>query len=118
VRVKPIDDDVLEEFSRHDWPGNVRELSNLLERLLIMSGDRITLLDVPEDLLAVPEAGEQVGASPLKQYRDRAERDYIVATLRRLNGNVSQAALELGVGRTYLHKRLAVLGIGKKDFLG
>ncbi len=117
VRVKPIDDDVLEELSRHDWPGNVRELSNLLERLLVMSGERITLLDVPEEFLAAPEAGVHPGASSLKQYRDRAERDYIVATLRRLNGNVSQAALELGVGRTYLHKRLAVLAIGKKDFL-
>jgi transcriptional regulator of acetoin/glycerol metabolism len=35
----------------------------------------------------------------------------------RLNGNVSQAVLELGVGRTYLHKRLSVLQITKKDFL-
>jgi two-component system nitrogen regulation response regulator NtrX len=117
LRVKPIDDEVLEELARHDWPGNVRELSNLLERLLVMSGERITLLDLPEELLGAPDAGTQPGASSLKQYRDRAERDYIVATLRRHNGNVSQAAIELGVGRTYLHKRLAVLGIGKKDFL-
>ena len=39
-----------------------------------------------------------------------------MATLRRHNGNVSQAAIELGVGRTYLHRRLAVLRIAKKDF--
>jgi DNA-binding NtrC family response regulator len=117
LRVKPIDDDVIDELARHDWPGNVRELSNLLERLLVMSGDRITLLDMPEELLAAPDGGAAPGASSLKQYRDRAERDYIVATLRRHNGNVSQAAIELGVGRTYLHKRLAVLGIAKKDFL-
>jgi transcriptional regulator of acetoin/glycerol metabolism len=37
--------------------------------------------------------------------------------LRRHNGNISQAAIELGVGRPYLHKRMAVLGIGKRDFL-
>jgi len=36
--------------------------------------------------------------------------------LRKNHGNVSQSALELGVGRTYLHRRLAVLKIGKKDF--
>jgi len=30
---------------------------------------------------------------------------------------VSQAAIELGLGRTYLHKRLSVLQITKKDFL-
>ena len=118
IREKPIDDEVMDELKRHDWPGNVRELSNLLERLMIMSGERITTLDLPEELLALPERGDRAtGGSSLKEYRDHAERDYIVATLRRHNGNVSQAALELGVGRTYLHRRLAVLHISKRDFL-
>ncbi|HEU5136889.1 MAG TPA: sigma-54 dependent transcriptional regulator [Steroidobacteraceae bacterium] len=115
IREKPIDDEVMEEFKRHDWPGNVRELSNLLERLMIMSGERITTLDLPEEFLATPERA--AAGSSLKEFRDRAERDYIVATLRRYNGNVSQAAIELGVGRTYLHRRLSVLQITKKDFL-
>jgi two-component system nitrogen regulation response regulator NtrX len=118
MRAKPIDDEVLDELRRHDWPGNVRELQNLLERLMIMSGERITTLDLPEEFLAAPERGETTSsASSLKEYRDRAERDYIVATLRRNNGNVSQTAIELGVGRTYLHRRLSVLEITKKDFL-
>ena len=116
MRDKPIDDDVIDEFRRHDWPGNVRELQNLLERLMIMSGERITVLDLPEEFLAVPERDGASGSS-LKEHRDRAERDYIVATLRRHNGNVSQAAIELGVGRTYLHRRLSVLQITRKDFL-
>jgi DNA-binding NtrC family response regulator len=115
IREKPIDDEVIEEFKRHDWPGNVRELSNLLERLMIMSGERITTLDLPEEFLAPPERA--AAGSSLKAFRDHAERDYIVATLRRHNGNVSQAAIELGVGRTYLHRRLSVLQISKKDFL-
>ena len=117
MRAKPIDDEVMEEFKRHEWPGNVRELQNLLERLMIMSGERITMLDLPEEFLAAPEGGAAAGASSLKEYRDRAERDYIVATLRKHNGNVSQAAIELGVARTYLHRRLSVLEITKKDFL-
>jgi two-component system nitrogen regulation response regulator NtrX len=118
LRDKPIDDEVFDELKRHDWPGNVRELQNLLERLLIMSGERITTLDLPEEILgASARAGATTTVSALKEFRDRAEREHIIATLRRLNGNVSQAALELGVGRTYLHKRLAVLQIAKKDFL-
>jgi two-component system, NtrC family, nitrogen regulation response regulator NtrX len=115
LREKPIDDEVFDELLRHDWPGNIRELQNLLERLMIMSGDRITVFDLPEDILAPARGSAPV--SSLKEFRDRAEREHIIATLRRLNGNVSQAALELGVGRTYLHKRLSVLQIGKKDFL-
>ncbi len=118
VREKPIDDEVLEELRRYDWPGNVRELQNVMERLLIMSGERITALDLPEEILAaVNRSGAATSISALKEFRDRAEREHIIATLRRHNGNVSQSALDLGVGRTYLHKRLAVLQIGKKDFL-
>jgi DNA-binding NtrC family response regulator len=117
IRVKPIDDEVLEELRAHDWPGNVRELQNLLERLLIMSGDRITALDLPEEFLVAPARDAPAGRSPLKEHRDHAERDFIIATLRRNNGNVSQAAIELGVGRTYLHRRLSVLNVTKRDFL-
>jgi two-component system, NtrC family, nitrogen regulation response regulator NtrX len=117
LRPKSIDDEALDELRRYDWPGNVRELQNVLERLLIMSGERITVLDLPEEILAPARRGDSAPVSALKEFRDRAERDHIIATLRRLNGNVSQAALELGVGRTYLHKRLSVLQIGKKDFL-
>jgi two-component system, NtrC family, nitrogen regulation response regulator NtrX len=118
LREKPIEDEVFDELRRHDWPGNVRELQNVLERLLIMSSDRITTLDLPEEILS---AGTRTGSAAvvpaLREFRDRAERDHIIATLRRHNGNVSQASLELGVGRTYLHKRLTVLQISKKDFL-
>jgi two-component system nitrogen regulation response regulator NtrX len=118
LREKPIEDEVFDELRRHDWPGNVRELQNVLERLLIMSSDRITTLDLPEEILsAVSRTGTAATVPALKEFRDRAERDHIIATLRRHNGNVSQAALELGVGRTYLHKRLTVLQITKKDFL-
>jgi DNA-binding NtrC family response regulator len=116
MRVKPVDDDVFEELRRYPWPGNVRELQNVLERLMVMSGERITTLDLPEEIL---DATPQNGAAPsaLKEFRDRAEREHIIATLRRLRGNVSQSAVELGVRRTYLHKRLAVLQIAKRDFL-
>jgi len=117
IRLKPVDDEVIDELTRHAWPGNIRELSNLLERLMIMSGERITMLDIPEEFLATPEHESVAGGSSLKVYRDRAERDYIVATLRRHGGNVSQAAQELGVGRTYLHRRLSILQIARKDFL-
>jgi two-component system nitrogen regulation response regulator NtrX len=118
LREKPVDDEVIDELRCYDWPGNVRELQNVLERLLIMSGERITTLDLPEEILGGgPRRDAPAAVSALKVFRDRAEREHIIATLRRHNGNVSQSALDLGVGRTYLHKRLAVLQITKKDFL-
>ena len=122
LKTKPLDDDALIELQQYSWPGNVRELSNVLERALIMSGERITVMDLPEDLLVGENGGDKVAASPaagtLKQQRDAAERELIISTLRRHGGNISQGALELGVRRPYLHRRLTLLKISKKDFLG
>jgi len=114
LKEKDIDEEVLWELKRYPWPGNVRELENVLERMLIMSGERVTVMNLPEELLA-PEVEAPNNGSALRDFRDKTERDYIIGVLRKHKGNVSQAAVELGIGRPYLHKRMAVLGITKKD---
>jgi two-component system nitrogen regulation response regulator NtrX len=119
IREKPIDDEVLTELMRYRWPGNVRELENVLERVIIMSGDRVTVNNLPDEIVAATaDPAEEYAASALKAFRDDAERGFIIAALRRHGGNISQTAAELGIGRTYLHRRLAVLQIAKKDWLG
>lgn len=118
LRTKQIDDEVMWGLQRYRWPGNVRELQNVVERALIMSGERVTVRDLPEEVLMEEEASGRTGPSALKEFRDSAERDFIIAALRKNHGNISQSAAELGVGRTYLHRRLAVLKITKKDFFG
>jgi two-component system, NtrC family, nitrogen regulation response regulator NtrX len=118
VKNKPIDEDVLLELKRHQWPGNVRELQNVMERMIALSGERVSMVDIPEEIVAVNDlAGNRHSGSALREFRDNAERDFILGTLRRHLGNISQSAIELGVGRSYLHRRLAVLGISKKDWL-
>src|SRR4030095_15543954 len=53
--VRSIDDDALERLMSYAWPGNVRELENVLERAAILArGDRLTLADLPPNLLAAP----------------------------------------------------------------
>jgi two-component system nitrogen regulation response regulator NtrX len=117
LREKAIDEEVVRELKRYRWPGNVRELQNLLERMLIMSDDRITLAHLPDELLApTDDESRPSERSALKDFRDKTERDFIIGVLRKHKGNISQSAVELGVGRPYLHKRLAVLRIAKKDF--
>ena len=56
--------------------------------------------------------------TPQRQLSTLAEHKTIIAALKKNHGNISQSAAELGVGRTYLHRRLAVLKITKKDFFG
>jgi two-component system nitrogen regulation response regulator NtrX len=117
LKEKPLDDEVIFEMQRYPWPGNVRELQNTLERMLIMSGDSVVASDLPEEIIGISDvAAGQDGRSALKDFRDGAEREFIVDAIRKNNGNISQAAIDLGVRRTYLHKRLAVLKIVKKDF--
>jgi DNA-binding NtrC family response regulator len=54
IRPKPIDADVVEALASRKWPGNVRELKNVVERSAILSGDRVTIADLPEDPHASP----------------------------------------------------------------
>jgi two-component system, NtrC family, nitrogen regulation response regulator NtrX len=116
LREKPIDDEVLVALQAYAWPGNVRELQNVMERMMILSGDRITTDDLPDTVIASSEASS--APSALREVRDRAEREFVLQVLRKSRGNISRAAVELGIGRTYLHRRLAALGISKKDWLG
>jgi DNA-binding NtrC family response regulator len=128
LREKPIDDEVLEALTERPWPGNVRELRNVVERMAILSGDRITLDDLPEegvlsevrresdlpsDLPAkLDEAGERL---TLRDYRNRAEKDYILQTLDEVGWNISRAATILGVERTNLHKKMRSYGIRREE---
>jgi two-component system, NtrC family, nitrogen regulation response regulator NtrX len=115
LKHKILEEDVVWELQRYRWPGNVRELQNVLERMLIMSGEQVSVRDLPEELLQDdPDARDKVSA--LKEFRDLAEREFVIEALRRNNGNVSQSATELGVRRTYLHRRMVVLKINKKDY--
>jgi DNA-binding NtrC family response regulator len=115
LELKAVDEDVVWELQRYRWPGNIRELQNVLERMLIMSGERVSVRDLPEELLQ-DDPGERGKVSALKEFRDGAERQFVIEALKRNNGNVSQSALELGVRRTYLHRRMAILKINKKDY--
>jgi two-component system nitrogen regulation response regulator NtrX len=118
LKQKRLDDEVMLELQRYRWPGNVRELQNVLERLLIMGGETISAADLPAELSTENDAADRDAPYALREVRDNAERDFIITALRRNRGNISQSALDLGVRRTYLHRRLAALKITKKDFFG
>jgi two-component system nitrogen regulation response regulator NtrX len=128
ARCKPIDDAVLDALADRPWPGNVRELRNVVERMAILSGDRITLDDLPEE--GVLSQGRRDSASPsgfpspvdesgerltLREYRGRAEKDYILQTLEEVGWNISRAATILGVERTNLHKKMRSYGIRRAE---
>ena len=112
-RKKEVDPPVIEALKRYHWPGNVRELRNVVERMVIMSDDRLTVRDLPRDLatagptFAIPPGTDKT----LREFRDDMEREYILFKLEELDWNVSRAASLLGIERTNLHKKMKLLGI-------
>ncbi len=111
---KEFSEDALEAMMRYPWKGNVRELKNIVERLIIMTeGDIINAKDLPEQVrgeahIPVPEAK---GIKTLKEFRDLAEKDFILAKLEENNWNISQTAREIDTPRSNLYKKLEHYGI-------
>ncbi len=134
LREKSFEPFVLEALAERAWPGNVRELRNVIERMVILGGDPLTLDDLPEDgrigdgttrgaralddeddVTHVDPTLEPIGRPPtLREHRDRTERDYILATLVACDWNISRSALVLGVERTNLHKKMRAFGIQRE----
>jgi two-component system nitrogen regulation response regulator NtrX len=112
-RRKQVEPAVSELLIKYGWPGNVRELRNVVERMVIMSEDRITRRDVPRELAsASPLPTFTPGLNKtLREFRDDMEREYILFKLEELDWNVSKTADVLGLERTNLHKKMRSLGI-------
>ena len=135
LKQKNSDNAVSEALMRRKWPGNVRELKNVIERAAILSGDVITIADLPEDPHSSPfddeSEAEEVAADPvllgalpapasgqrltLREYREAAERNYIVESLKAFDWNISKASVALGVERTNLHKKIRAYGIKRGE---
>ncbi|MBT4763292.1 MAG: sigma-54-dependent Fis family transcriptional regulator [Bdellovibrionaceae bacterium] len=118
LKEKKIEDAALNALEQYSWPGNIRELKNMMERILIMSGEMILLGDLPEHIFAISDKGQETSdLKSLKDFRDQAERDFIIKVLKSCSGNITQASAQMSIGRTYLHKRLDLLKIEKRDYL-
>jgi two-component system, NtrC family, nitrogen regulation response regulator NtrX len=155
TKPKPMHEDVVRALVARKWPGNVRELKNVVERMAILSGDRVTIADLPEDPHESPfgeedaetaaataaeaiddeqregdrrdeepsdGAGVLRGPQPitgsyltLRDYREQAERKYIVDTLKLTGWNISRTAVVLGVERTNLHKKIRAYQIKRGE---
>jgi len=113
-KLKKFSPEAVEAMIRYSWKGNVRELKNIIERLLIMTDkDAIEKKDLPEQLrgerqIYLPDAAK---VQTLKDFRDLAEKDFILAKLEENNWNISQTAREIDTPRSNLYKKLEQYGI-------
>jgi two-component system nitrogen regulation response regulator NtrX len=105
----------IEALGALHWPGNVRELRNTVERLLILAGgDEIGEGDVR--LLVGDDAGgagvaAELDAPTFAEFKDRAERAYILHKLRENDWNVSETARTIDMPRSNLYKKIERFGL-------
>jgi two-component system nitrogen regulation response regulator NtrX len=119
---RKIGDDAMAALQAHDWPGNVRQLRNNVERLLILAvGDPeepVTLDSLPSEVAGRSGNGEtgfdaeRMIALPLRDAREKFEREYLKAQINRFGGNISRTATFIGMERSALHRKLKTLGVG------
>jgi DNA-binding NtrC family response regulator len=101
--MKGFDAPALERLVAWQWPGNARELDAVVERaLLAATGARITVEDLPAQLVAATLAGTTRYAAATAEF----ERALIAATLRRAGGDRRAAAKVLGVSLATLYRRI------------
>ncbi|WP_188943025.1 sigma 54-interacting transcriptional regulator [Virgibacillus salexigens] len=119
VKEKTIDQKLLQMMHTYHWPGNIRELMNVLERLFVLTdGDHITFDELPELEQTNTASQEMQSYSPshhnhlgrrkeLLEEASKEEQELIERTLRKVQGNKSQAAKLLGMSRSTLYNKLS-----------
>jgi len=104
-------------FYKYHWPGNVRELRNLVERISILSINENpnNINQLVKDSLTNKNLSntveENVLAFPLKEAREKFEKNYLASQLKKHMGNISKTAEFVGMERSALHRKLKSLGI-------
>ncbi len=103
----------------HDWKGNVRELRNLIERIAILQPDtKDKVSNIVKESLKndgyIEKLNENSLSVPLKEAREKFEKDYLTMQLKKFNGNISKTANFVGMERSALHRKIKGLGI--KEF--
>jgi two-component system, NtrC family, response regulator HydG len=103
-----VTDALRARLTGYRWPGNVRELSNAIESLVALSPAGELDLDLlPSDSPGSPPPAAATLDDRLAAY----ERGVLVATLEGVDGNRTEAAKRLGIGRATLYEKLKKYGI-------
>jgi len=133
--VKKLAPDFLEALSLHDWPGNVRELFGVLESAYAAAFTEDVLYpqhlpskmhakrvmaelhpasDVPPDFpTESPHAGDTL--PPIREYRRRADHEYLQALLRQCHNDMARSAQVSGLSPSRLYSLIKLHGLAKKE---
>jgi two-component system nitrogen regulation response regulator NtrX len=120
VHERAFSEGAVQQLQAREWPGNVRELRNTVERLLILAdAETITEADVDRLVRGRDSAsglgGELLASSSFSDFKDAAERLFILQKLREHDWNVSETARAVDMPRSNLYKKIEKFGLQRED---
>ena len=123
---REFDAAAIERITAHDWPGNIRELKNAVERLLILSTGPTVSEDDVERLVGKGDGGRGKGtpggavgggswlrAATFEEFKQSAERAFLLRKLQEHDWNVSETARTLQMPRSNLYKKIERYGLAR-----
>jgi len=123
--IRKMGEDAIATLQASNWPGNVRQLRNVIEQIMILAeGDKsapITSDMIPADagaahsVMAGNKDNTEIMSMPLRDARERFEKEYLEAQVNRFGGNISRTAAFIGMERSALHRKLKSLGIHNSE---
>jgi len=105
-------DEALSELKNHQWRGNVRELQNVIERLaLLTDGSEIAKQDINRFVSGEKEREEILNeminrSASFQEFKEEAEKYYLLQKLEENNWNVSQTAEEIDIQRSHIYNKM------------
>ncbi|MCC6396347.1 MAG: sigma-54-dependent Fis family transcriptional regulator [Bacteroidetes bacterium] len=104
--VTGVSEGALRILMNYDWPGNVRELENAVERAIVTAKAKLITEEDCAFIGSSPSGEAEKWNVPTDMTLEQAENTIITATLKRTNGNISEAAGILGIDRSTLYDRI------------
>lgn len=114
--IKRVTSSALDMLMMYSWPGNIRELENVIERAMIISTDSVIHSYNLPPTLQTGVSSDTVGRGTLRNVLAKVEKQIIIDTLIATKGNMSKAALQLGVTERIMGLRIKVYDLNISQY--
>ena len=107
-----ISPEALDLLMAYHWPGNVRELENAVERAVVLANPpEIGARDLPASIRSLGEKKIYESDNKLSSWIEKLEEDALRQALLECEGNISQTAKKLGIGRATIYRKAKKYGL-------
>lgn len=113
-RITRISTPAIEMLTSYHWPGNVRELENCIERAVLLCNDDVIRSEHMPPSLQIIKKSESTSNRSLTEIIENKEKELIVDSLKKFNGQQRKAAKELGLTERILGYKIKKYGIFPK----